>query len=467
MPTARPAPASRPDRAAARRLGLALPGVLALSMLAACSPEPESEPESKSPPQASAPTAEQPPAATPAGEAAEVAPLAPELLGNATYQRLALEGGPVTLVDGRHADGALGQTVMLLREPVAAGRVGGRAVTAVLLAESGGGSGVWVSVAAVTEEQGRAVVLGQATLGDRPRVQRLRVDEDGMVVVDYVTAGANDPFCCPATPVRAMFALGEGGLEFQARTTASLDAGGYAEQVNAFVAPGMAYDTSSPPEGQGEPAHFAWSFGSEQDLAAARFYGANGWVGVYPVTPYRAIWAGQNDNWVADNLGALERLLAEAPAAPAAPLPVLPRLNAYNDFASRVAYLALPGGGKGVRFVGRFSQDAAPLRNDQLRYVFQGLTADGRYLVVASIPVKTAALPEDTEVAVVDPAAPERDILEHLAGWRTKFDALAPTDFSPSLEVLDAMLGSVEVAEQTEDAGVSGAKEETGATDQP
>jgi hypothetical protein len=116
-----------------------------------------------------------------------------------------------------------------------------------------------------------------------------------------------------------------------------------------------------------------------------------------------------------------------------------------NDFAARVAYLDLPDGGRGVRFIGRFAQDAAPLRNYQLRYVFQGLSADGSRLLVASLPVATPSLPADNEVAVVDAAAPERDIVAHLARWTATFNALPPAAFEPTLESMDRVLQSVTV----------------------
>ena len=84
---------------------------------------------------------------------------------------------------------------------------------------------------------------------------------------------------------------------------------------------------------------------------------------------------------------ALDALLAEQPADPQPPLPVLPPPGGVNDVAVQVAYLDVPGlDATGVRWVGRFSQDLSPVMNYQLRYLFQGLTADGQTLISASYP---------------------------------------------------------------------------------
>ncbi|MCB0051622.1 MAG: hypothetical protein KDE24_18995, partial [Caldilinea sp.] len=169
-----------------------------------------------------------------------------------------------------------------------------------------------------------------------------------------------------------------------------------------------------------------------------------GYVSVYPVEAYLAIWELQGDSFVSDTLAQLETLLSEQPADPAPPMPVLPQVGATNDFAAQVAYLDLPGGGNGVRFIGRFVQDVSPIENFQLRYIFQGLTNDGQTLVVASIPVTTTALPAEPQSMSGDEYNEFAANYEsYLAETTATFNALASTDFAPDLAVLDAILQSV------------------------
>lgn len=386
----------------------------------------------------------------PEPEAAAEAPpgaFTPDALANATYPSMLLEGAAVKLTDGRFHEPGRGITFTLLPEPVGHGVIDGVPVAAVLLAESGGGSGTFVSLVLVGQVAGQPVGLATASLGDRPRVKHVAIRDDGTVTVQMVQVGAQDRFCCPATPMSVDYVYADGQLAARRVSSATIDVEGYADQANAFILQPTPYDRSEPPGGQGEPGHFAWTFGTDVDLDLARAQvSGTGYVAVYPVSPYRAIWEAAGDPFVADTLEALDSLLAKRPAEPRAPLPGLPLRNAVNDFAAQVAYLDLPDGGRGVRFVGRFAQDAAPLRNDQLRYVFQGLSADGSWLVIASLPISTTALPQDNEVAVVDPGAPHRDITVHLEQWRRTFNDLRATDFEPSLDVLDRLLRSVTVS---------------------
>jgi hypothetical protein len=355
-----------------------------------------------------------------------------EAIANATYRAGLLQGTPVTLRDGRYERGD-GVVVWLLPAPVARGLVAGKPSAVVLIAESGGGSGTFISLALVQDVDGRAVEVASTLLGDRPRVQGLALGADGLITVDLVQVGPSDAFCCPTMPMSVDYAFEGGRLVVRGLSSAEIDARGYAEGVNAFVVQPTAYDRSLPPSGQGEPKHFAWTFDGDQAVDTAR-----GHVAVYPLAAYRAIWREAGDGFVERQLAALTRLLDSREASPAVPLPVLPQRGGFNDLAAQVRYLELPGGGRGVRFVGRFSQDAAPLLNRQLRYVFQGLSADGETLFVTDLPVSATGVPE-----AVEETGP--DIVAYLARWRATLEGLSGDDFSPGLAALDALVTSVEV----------------------
>jgi copper homeostasis protein (lipoprotein) len=367
-------------------------------------------------------------------------------LANATYPSLMREGAPVTLADGRLQDPEHGITYTLLADHFADGTIEGAPVAAVLLAESGGGSGTFINLVLFGIERNQPVALAATMLGDRPRVKDLAIDDDGAVAVHLVQVGARDKFCCPATPMSIRYVYQDGQLRLRDLWSASIEIAGYANQANAFVSPATRYDRSEPPAGQGEPAHFAWTFDDNLELDLARVHAPGaGYVAVYPVAPYLATWADAGDSHVADTVAALKALLDQQPGDPPAPLPWLPLQDSVNDFAARVAYLELPDGGRGVRFIGRFAQDAAPLRNDQLRYLFQGFSADGTVFVVASLPITTGRLPDDNVIVVLDPASPAHDVEAHFDYWRGMLNGLQPSDFEPSLEKLDALLRSLTV----------------------
>ncbi len=85
--------------------------------------------------------------------------------------------------------------------------------------------------------------------------------------------------------------------------------------------------------------------------------------------------------------------------------------------------------------------------NYQLRYIFQGLTADGQTLISASYPITTTLLPDNTEAMTEDEViAFEEDPQAYLEATASALTFLAPTDFNPSLDALDAMIQSLSIA---------------------
>jgi hypothetical protein len=93
----------------------------------------------------------------------------------------------------------------------------------VLLAESGGGSGTFISLVLLQESDGRAVEVASTLLGDRPRVEKVEIARDGTVQVDMLQVGAQDAFCCPRTPMTVRYALEDGVLVLRTVETGSPD----------------------------------------------------------------------------------------------------------------------------------------------------------------------------------------------------------------------------------------------------
>ena len=81
----------------------------------------------------------------------------------------------------------------------------------VFLVDGDGGSGQFISVAPVVNENGVPVNVGTAVLGDRIVLISVKI-EDGVIAVDMVTQGANEPLCCPTLEVVRSFELQDGKL---------------------------------------------------------------------------------------------------------------------------------------------------------------------------------------------------------------------------------------------------------------
>ncbi|MBI3739109.1 MAG: hypothetical protein HY258_08705, partial [Chloroflexi bacterium] len=84
-----------------------------------------------------------------------------------------------------------------LAEPMAFGDLNGDGIgdAAVLLAENYGGTGVFVSVVAVLNQNGQPMQAAAEMIDDRPQINSLRI-QNGQIYLDAVIHGPNDPGCC-------------------------------------------------------------------------------------------------------------------------------------------------------------------------------------------------------------------------------------------------------------------------------
>lgn len=147
-------------------------------------------------------------------------------LRNATYRGLGVMTEPVQLVDGQWegkpaaAGGASRPTVHFVRDFRLLGDLDGDGAeeAAVLLGESGGGSGSFSSLAVVGRRSGRLQNLSTAPLGDRVQVRGGRI-EGRNIILDVVQAGPNDAACCPGDLVTRTWWLGAEGLSELAAST--------------------------------------------------------------------------------------------------------------------------------------------------------------------------------------------------------------------------------------------------------
>lgn len=164
---------------------------------------------------------------------------------------------------------------------------------------------------------------------------------------------------------------------------------------------------------------------------------------VYPVGAFRRL-SEQVDQEIDD----LQYVLAGRKAGAEgndAQIPFLPIWNAAQSFHSNAQYLGFENG-IGVRYLAVYAQYPAPVNNHDLFYTFQGLTADGRYMVSVIMPVSHPSLPARAE-------ALSTDELQSIAGsyddyrvqMSTALQELPNDTFTPDLWKLDQMIMSLRI----------------------
>ena len=130
---------------------------------------------------------------------------------------------------------------------------------------------------------------------------------------------------------------------------------------------------------------------------------------------------------------------------PELPLDEFFRVCDHQQFNSNLSQLDFQNG-SGVRFVSVYGiQDMAPVDNENLVYVFQGLTADGKYYIKAVVRLLHSQLPEIGEIPADVYTAADISVVER---YFENFEQLLnqnEADYAPALDWIDAFLGSLRV----------------------
>lgn len=137
----------------------------------------------------------------------------------------------------------------------------------------------------------------------------------------------------------------------------------------------------------------------------------------------------------------LERFLAEKPAD-ADHIPFLPFWNAAQVMHAQVEFIEFQNG-EGVRFLTQYGQDVSPINNQAVFYTFQGLSDDGAWYVAAILPVNHPILPADSNIPGDAYMEFADNYLNYLQEIVPQLDAQPASSFTPDLELLDSMIGSL------------------------
>jgi WD40 repeat protein len=144
-----------------------------------------------------------------------------------------------------------------------------------------------------------------------------------------------------------------------------------------------------------------------------------------------------------ERIETLKILLADNALPTEGELPVLPTFNSAQDLRGQVAHIEFQGG-HGLRFITRYSQEAAPVVNPVVFYTFQGLTDDGSLYVAAFFPLYVPTLPD--QIQVEDWDAFNRGYQDYIADITASLERLNPDNFEPTLESLDNLIRSVTIS---------------------
>ncbi|MCA9875196.1 MAG: META domain-containing protein [Anaerolineales bacterium] len=230
----------------------------------------------------------------------------------------------------------------------------------------------------------------------------------------------------------------------------SLDTQGlpYPWQANTVL--GTPYDASQPPGPTGLPDHIEINFGT---MDPANRQPTDPIMYIIPVNAYRQLWDDAGNEAVSKMVEAIYQKTVALPYPPqTSGLPALPfeMVVGTNDIAAQVGRTTptdISASQSGFRFYGRFAQSPNPVTNQDMQYVYQGFTNDGKYLVLFFYPpVTTSYLPATAaDVPQSETDAMMADMTGYLNAKAEELNALPTSDWDPDLSTLDALVASLSI----------------------
>ncbi|MEO8393817.1 MAG: META domain-containing protein [Chloroflexota bacterium] len=125
-------------------------------------------------------------------------------------------------------------------------------------------------------------------------------------------------------------------------------------------------------------------------------------------------------------------------------LPYLPGVGAAQAIRARANYVDTPSM-SGVSYLTAFRQDVSPFTGNEFLYTFQGLSKDGAHYVAATFSLNTglfpASIPSDFDYTTFG-----QTLNDYMTKSIATLNGGQPTDFTPSLTDLDALVQSFSFA---------------------
>jgi Immunoglobulin-like domain of bacterial spore germination len=160
-----------------------------------------------------------------------ISALTPDQVKNTKYQLVSRDARPIVQL----TNGAYQNTTdvsspnfmsISLAPQMAFGDLNGDGAgdAAVMLAENYGGTGVFVSVIAMLNQNGQPVQAASDLIDDRPIINSLSI-QNGQIFLDATIHGPNDPGCCAAQSTQRSYQLVAGKLVFTSFISKTPDGG--------------------------------------------------------------------------------------------------------------------------------------------------------------------------------------------------------------------------------------------------
>ena len=257
------------------------------------------------------------------------------------------------------------------------------------------------------------------------------VDQVGTVVAATMQALTAVPSQSASTPIPNQ----TGGIPVSYENISFVIPSGVASGANPEKMTSV--DTNSGAPWEIAPTH--WRFTLTGYPIQGKFFEPQ--IFIYPAAEYAQV-----NSVASEQIERLKKALAGSPLLKET-LPNVPFFNAGHIIAVDIQRLNFQNGG-GVRELTQYDQYPAPINNHELFYHYEGLTSDGKYYLIAILPITAPILAEDENPESSIPAGGipipgnvgPNDV--YYFSVTEKLNSLAPDSFTPSITMLDALVQS-------------------------
>lgn len=172
-------------------------------------------------------------------------------------------------------------------------------------------------------------------------------------------------------------------------------------------------------------------------------------ISVYPIEEFKKVYALSPEmvKGFAEDMAAISTIAGGSGAIGLEKeLPYGLFIDAHQSFRAHATRLAFKSG-KGFGFLTQYDIEPTLVNNENLVYVLQGVTADGKYYVLAEFHVASPlAAPKPGESHDGYSITNEKGYAAYVAKTAKKLEASPARDFTPNLEKLDELFKSITVA---------------------
>jgi hypothetical protein len=203
-----------------------------------------------------------------------------------------------------------------------------------------------------------------------------------------------------------------------------------------------------------EPQHRLFTF----DLSTGH---REMYLAVYPVEDFPRMYSVNKESveYMKAEINNLKKVLKDKDFRTENEIPFLRFYDATQTFQQKVKHFPFQGG-KGILFLTFWQTQLELPSNRQLRYIYQGLTADEKYYVSAEIPVSVSFLQKDSAEEYEGYKIPwgkefnAETVMKSVAEVNKKvakrLENLPQDKFSPNLKYFEEIISSLKIENKTD-----------------